>query len=115
MKDSFALQELGIALAKLERRVIAGFDQMNARISAVESKLATRIDDVEAHAEKRGVEFVSSVDAVSAKFKQLRYSLEGLEERLDQRVEGLDNEVRKQLGVLQAAVDAIGAHFASSE
>lgn len=113
MKDSFAIQELGVALAKLERRVVTGFDQLNGRISAMESKLGTRIEDVEAHAEKRSVEFVSSVDTVSAKFKQIRYSLEGLEERLDQSVEGLDTEVRKQLGVLQTAVDAIGAHFAT--
>lgn len=115
MKDSFAIQELGIALAKLERRVVGGFDQLNGRISALESKLGTRIDDVEAHADKRSVEFHTRVDTVSAKFKQVQYSLDGLEERLDQRVEGLDNEVRKQLGVLQAAVDAIGAHFASSK
>ena len=115
MKDSFALQELGIALAKLERRVVAGFDQLNGRISAMESKLGTRIDDVEAHADKRSVEFATRVDTVAAKFKQVRYSLDRLEERLDQRVEGLDTEVRKQLGVLQAAVDAIGAHFVSSK
>ncbi len=115
MKDSFAIQELGVALAKLERRVDAGFDQLNGRISAMESKLATRIDDVEAHADKRGVEFVSRVDTVSAKFRRVRYSLDGLEERIDQRVEGLDTEVRKQLSVLQAAVDAIGAHFVSSK
>ena len=115
MKDSFALQELAAALDTLERRVVAGFDQLNGRISAMESKLGTRIDDVEAHGDKRSVEFVSRVDMVSAKFKQVRYSLEGLEERLDQRVARLDTEVRKQLGVLQAAVDAIGAHFASSK
>lgn len=115
MKDSFALQELGVAMAKLERRVVAGFDHLSGRISAMESKLATRIDDVEAHAEKRSVEFHTRVDMVSAKFKQVRYSLEGLEERLDQRVEGLDTEVQRQLGVLQAAVDAVGAHFASSK
>lgn len=115
MKDSFAIQELGIALATLERRVVAGFDQLNGRISAMESKVGTRIDDVEAHADKRSVEFHTRVDTVSAKFKQVRYSLEGLEERLAQRVERLDTEVRKQLDVLQAAVDAIGAHFASSK
>ena len=114
MKDSFAIQELGVALAKLERRVLAGFDQLNGRISAMESKLATRIDDVDAHADKRSVAFENRVDMVSARFKQVRYSLDGLEERLGERVEGLDTEVQKQLGVLHAAVDAIGAHFASS-
>ena len=115
MKDNAAIQELRVALAELERRVVTGFDQLNGRISASESKLRTRIDDIGANADKASVELGSRVDMVSAKFNQVRYSLDGLEARLGERVEGLDTKVRKQLGVLQAAVDAIGAHFASSK
>ena len=115
MKDSFAIQELGVALATLERRVVTGFDQLNRRISVLEWKLGTRIDDVEAHADKGNVELGSRIEMVSTKFKQIRYLLDGLENRLGKRVDGLDTEVYKQLGALQAAVDAIGAHFVRSK
>ncbi len=115
MKDSFAIQELGVALVKLERRVVTGFDQLNRRISALESKLGTRIDDVEAHADKGSLELGSKIEMVSAKFKQIRYALDGLEDRLGKRVDGLDTEVKKQLGALQAAVDVVGTHFVSSK
>ena len=81
----------------------------------MESKLGTRIDDVEAHADKGIVDLAGRSDMVSAKFKQVQYSLDGLEARLGKRVDGLGTEVRKQLDVLQAAVDAIGVHFVRSK
>ncbi|MDE0072515.1 hypothetical protein [Candidatus Palauibacter soopunensis] len=74
----FAIQELGVTLAKLESRVVAGFDQLNRRIAALESRVNARFDGAETGAKKRGAEIVSRIDGVSPKFKQVRYALDEL-------------------------------------
>lgn len=112
MTDNYAIQELGVALAELKSRVVTGYDKLNRRISALESRMNARFEEAEAHARKRHVEGGSRVEGVSSRFKQVSYALDELGTRLDKGVEELDAEVRKQFDVLQVAVDAIGEHFA---
>ena len=114
MTDNYAIQELGVALTKLERRLVTGLDQVNRRISALESQIGGRFDDGETHARKRNIELGTRIEAAAAQQKRIGYLLDGLEDRLAKRVDGLDVEVRRQLAKLQAKVDDIGSHFAGS-
>ncbi len=113
MTNSFAIQELGAALTKLERRVVAGFDQLNRRISALESNTSGRFDDMQARAGKQIAELGTKVEAGDARHRQVGYQLDEMEARLGKRIEGLDAEFRKQAATLTAKVDATGGHFTS--
>ncbi len=58
--ERFAFQELSNTLQKLEHRMMTAFDQTNDRITALESRLNTQLQELEERADKRAAALVTS-------------------------------------------------------